>query len=153
MASPGDVSVTKRSESVLFEGHPALVPSVGALLISILTLGLALLVYWWRSRALYYRVTSQRVVIESGILSKKMEQIDLYRIRDYVVERPLGQRLMGTGNILLEAMDSTTPHVRIQALKADVVQLYEQLRVLTEADKRVRGVRLVDYEGRDNVTC
>jgi uncharacterized membrane protein YdbT with pleckstrin-like domain len=79
-----DVSVTKRSESTLFEGHPALVPSIGALLVAILTLGLALIVFWWRSRAVHYRLTSQRVVIESGILSKKMEQIDLYRIRDYV---------------------------------------------------------------------
>jgi uncharacterized membrane protein YdbT with pleckstrin-like domain len=135
---------TVRSENTLFEGHPALVPGLSALLLSILTLGLALIVYWWRSRSHYYRVTSQRVIIESGILSKRMEQIDLYRIRDYVVERPFGQRVMGTGNLVLEAMDSTTPQMRIFGLKTDVVQLYEQLRVLTEADKRMRGVRLIE---------
>jgi uncharacterized membrane protein YdbT with pleckstrin-like domain len=133
-------------ETVVFEGHPALVPNFSALLLAILTVGLALLVYWWRSRAIRYRVTSQRIVIESGLLSKKMEHIDLYRIRDYVVERPFGQRLVGTGNLVLEAMDSTTPQFRLQGLKTDVVGLYEKLRVLTEADKRARGVRLVDYE-------
>jgi uncharacterized membrane protein YdbT with pleckstrin-like domain len=142
--SSASLDSTVRSESELFAGHPALLPGIGALLLSILTLGLALLYYLWRSRSLHYRITSQRVVIESGILSKKMEQIDLYRIRDYVVERPFGQRLMGTGNILLEAMDSTTPKLRVDGLKTDVVQLYEQLRVLTEADKKMRGVRLIE---------
>jgi hypothetical protein len=80
------------------------------------------------------------------VLSKRLEQVDLYRIRDYTVERPFGQRLLGTGNILIEAMDSSTPVVRIQGLRTDVVQLYERLRVATEADRRLRGVRLVDYE-------
>ncbi len=137
-------STTVRSENVLFEGHPALLPGLGALLISVLTLGLGLLVFWWRSRSRHYRITSQRIVVESGVFSKKMEQIDLYRVRDYVVDRPFGQRVMGTGNLELEAMDSTTPRLRIFGLKTDVVQLYEQLRLLTEADRHVRGVRLIE---------
>jgi uncharacterized membrane protein YdbT with pleckstrin-like domain len=137
-------STTELRENVLFEGHPALVPGLGALLVCIVTLGLALAVYWWRSRSLHYRITSQRIVVESGILSKKMEQIDLYRVKDYVVERPFGQRVMGTGNLELETMDATTPRLRIFALKTDVVQLYEQLRSLTEADRHVRGVRLIE---------
>ena len=33
-----------------------------------------------------------------------MEQLDLYRVVDYVVERPFGQRVMGTGNIILEGV-------------------------------------------------
>ena len=137
-------STTVRSENVLFEGHPALLPGLGALLISVLTLGLGLLFFWWRSRSRHYRITSQRIVVESGVFSKKMEQIDLYRVRDYVVDRPFGQRLMGTGNLELEAMDSTTPRLRIFGLKTDVMQLYEQLRLLTEADRHVRGVRLIE---------
>jgi uncharacterized membrane protein YdbT with pleckstrin-like domain len=140
------VAPSKTGEEVLFEGHPALLPGAGALLISILTLGLALLVYFWRMKGRSYRITTQRIVVETGILSKKLEQVDLYRIRDYSVERPFLQRLMGTGNLVLEAMDSTSPILRVDALKTDVVVLYEKLRVATEADKRERGVRLVDYE-------
>jgi uncharacterized membrane protein YdbT with pleckstrin-like domain len=133
-------------EQVLFEGNPALVPGIGALLISILTVGLALLVFLWRSKSRSYRITTQRIVVEQGIFSKKMDQIDLYRINDYVVERPFGQRLLGTGNLVLEALDKTTPELRLEGLKTDVVALYEQLRKATEAEKRRRGVRLIDYE-------
>jgi uncharacterized membrane protein YdbT with pleckstrin-like domain len=102
-------------------------------------------VLWVRARGKHYRITSQRIVIDLGLFSKKMEQVDLYRITDYVVERPFGQRIMGTGNLVLEAMDSTSPVIRLDALKTDVVALYEKLRVATEAAKQRRGVRVVDY--------
>jgi uncharacterized membrane protein YdbT with pleckstrin-like domain len=133
-------------EEVLFDGNPALVASFGALLLAILTLGLALLVFLWRSKSQHYRITTQRVVVERGIFSKRLDQIDLYRINDYIVERPFLQRLLGTGNLVLEALDRTTPELKLFGLKTDVVALYEKLRVATEAEKRRRGVRLVDME-------
>lgn len=133
-------------EDLLYEGTPAIVQGFGGLLLAILTLGISLVVAWFRTRGIRYRVTSQRIVIERGIFSKRMEQIDLYRIVDYVVERPLGQRIMGTGNIVLEAMDKTTPEIRIEGIKTDVVALYERLRYCTEQEKRRRGVRVIDAE-------
>jgi uncharacterized membrane protein YdbT with pleckstrin-like domain len=136
---------TTADEQTLYEGHPALVPNVGMLLLAIITLGIALIFLWIKAKGRHYRFTTQRVVIEDGLFSKKLEQVDLYRITDYVVERPFGQRLMGTGNIVLEAIDSTSPELRITGLKTDVVALYEKLRVATEASKARRGVRVVDY--------
>ena len=141
-----DKPAANPGEEVLFDGHPALVPSFGALLLAILTVGLALIAYWLRSRSHHYRITNQRVGVEVGLFSKRRDQIDLYRIADYVVERPFLQRLLGTGNLVLEALDKTTPELRLEGLKTDVVALYEKLRVATEAEKRKRGVRLIDYE-------
>lgn len=133
-------------EEVLFEGRAALVPSVTTLLLSILTLGLWLIVRWFQTLNRSYRITTRRIVVETGVLSKKLEQIDLYRVADYTVERPFGQRLMGTGNLLLKTLDKTTPELDVLAIKTDVVKLYEAVRAATEADKARRGVRLVDYE-------
>ena len=134
------------AEELLFSGRPALVPGLGSLILAILTLGLSVIVAWFRTRGVHYKITSQRVVIEQGVFSKRMEQLDLYRVVDYVVERPFGQRIMGTGNIILEAMDKTTPEIRITAIKTDVVSLYEKLRYATEQEKRKRGVRVLDIE-------
>jgi len=108
--------------------------------------GLALLYFWARSRATHYRITNQRVIVESGVLSKRLEQIDTYRIHDYVVERPFLQRMLGTGNLVLNTQDRTTPSVRLVGLKTDVVVLYEQLRKATEQQKRLRGVRVLDAD-------
>ncbi len=145
MTTPAPPAVGE-SETVLFEGHPAVVRGVGALLLAIVTLGLALVVLWVRSRSVRYRLTTQRVVFETGLLSKRMDQIDIYRINDYVVERPFSQRLLGTGNLVLEAMDRSTPTMRVDGIRTDVVALYESLRKATENERRARGVRLVDYE-------
>ena len=133
-------------EELLYAGRPAAIQGLGGLLLAILTVGLSALVMWIKARATHYRITTQRIVIEQGIFSKRMEQIDLYRIVDYVVERPFTQRLMGTGNLVLEAMDKTTPELRIEGIKTDVVALYERLRYCTEQEKKRRGVRVFDVE-------
>jgi uncharacterized membrane protein YdbT with pleckstrin-like domain len=135
-------------EELLFEGRAALVPSVGVLLLCIVTLGLWLLPRWWHQGSKLYRVTTRRIVVETGVLSKRLEQIDLYRIADYTVERPFGQRMLGTGNLLLRTFDKTTPELDVREIKTDVVLLYEKLRAATEAEKTRRGVRMVDYETR-----
>jgi uncharacterized membrane protein YdbT with pleckstrin-like domain len=133
-------------EELLFSGHPAVIQSASGLLLAILTLGISALVSWFQSRGTHYKITSQRVVIERGVLGKRMEQIDLYRVVDYVVEKPFGQRLVGTGNLILESMDKTTPEIRIDGIKTDVTALYERLRYSTEQEKRKRGVRVMDVE-------
>lgn len=138
---------TQDGEEVLFEGRPALIPGVGALLLVIVTLGLWLIVCWIRTLRIHYRITSRRIVVEYGVLSKRLEQLDLYRIADYTVERPFGQRLLGTGNLLLKTFDKTTPQLEVRWVKADVLSLYERLRTATEAEKARRNVRMVDYEG------
>jgi uncharacterized membrane protein YdbT with pleckstrin-like domain len=133
-------------EEVLFDGHPKLVPSLGALLLAIVTLGLWLIPLWWRSRGRHYRLTTKRVVVETGILNKRLEQVDLYRVSDYTVLRPITQRIMGTGNLVLTTLDHTSPSVAISNIETDVVTLYERIRVATEAEKRKRGVRVMDME-------
>ena len=135
-------------EIVLFEGRRALVPSVSVLLLAVVTLGLWLLPRWWHHGSKLYRVTTRRIVVETGVLSKRLEQIDLYRIADYTVDRPFLQRVMGSGNLLLKTFDKSTPELHIREIKTDVVALYEKLRAATEAEKIKRGVRMIDYENQ-----
>jgi uncharacterized membrane protein YdbT with pleckstrin-like domain len=134
------------SERVLFEGRPAVWIGIGDVLISILTLGLGALYFWIRSHGAHYKITTRRVMVERGLFSKRLEQVDNYRIKDYVVERPFGQRVLGTGNLLLHTMDQTTPSLPLLGLRTDVVALYEQLRTAAEAERAQRNVRLLDNE-------
>jgi membrane protein YdbS with pleckstrin-like domain len=134
-------------EEVLFAGHPAVIPSVGALVLVILTLGLWSIPLLLRSRGRHFRITTRRVVVEVGLLGKRLEQVDLYRVADYTVERPFGQRLLGTGNLILRTLDRTSPVVPIEGIKTDVVALYERVRAATEVEKTKRGgVRVMDAE-------
>jgi len=144
--TPSTSTSTSTEERTLFAGHPAVVDSVGGLLLAILTLGLGWLYLYARAKGTHFKVTTRRVIVERGLLNKRLEQVDVYRIKDFVVDRPLGQRLLGTGNLQLLTMDATTARVELHGLRADVVALYEQLRAATEADRLRRGVRLVDNE-------
>lgn len=146
MTDPQLPSTGDEPESVIFDGHPAALPSIGHWLLAVVSLGILALWYWVRAQSVRYRVTTQRVIVESGLLSKRLDQIDLYRIHDYVVERPIGQRLAGTGNVVLQTVDRTTPSIRLAGLSTDVVQLYEKLRKATESEKRRRGVRVLDAD-------
>jgi uncharacterized membrane protein YdbT with pleckstrin-like domain len=133
-------------EVVLFEGRPAVIAGLGELLLTIFTVGLAALYFWVKARSAFYKVTTHRVLLEAGMFSKRLEQVDSYRIKDYVVERPFGQRLLGTGNLVLHTMDQTTPTIALRGVRTDVVALYEKLRAAAEAQRQRRGVRLLDNE-------
>lgn len=115
-------------ERILFQGHPAVIGSVTRLLISIFTLGIGAVWYWLRSINTQYLITSQRIVVERGIFSKEIETIEIYQVDDIQLEKPLNQRLMGTGNIRLLTRDITAPKLMLNRLPMDVRELYEQMR-------------------------
>src|SRR5258708_528818 len=68
------------TESTLFAGHPAPFFTIGQYVWAVLTIGIAALVYWMRARAVMFEVTTQRVTIETGILSQTQENLQLFRI-------------------------------------------------------------------------
>ncbi|ELS31141.1 MULTISPECIES: PH domain-containing protein [Pseudanabaena] len=115
-------------ERILFKGHPAVIGSVTRLLVAIFTLGFAAIWYWLKSINTQYLITSQRIVIEVGIFSKEIETLEIYQIDDIHLEKPLNQRIMGTGNILLVTRDLSAPKVILDRLPIDVRELYEQMR-------------------------
>ncbi len=115
-------------ERILFKGHPAVLGSVTRLLIAIFTLGIGAIWFWLRSTNTQYLITSQRIVIEIGIFSRNIETLEVYQIDDIHLEKPLNQRIMGTGNILLLTRDLSAPKVLLERLPIDVRELYEQMR-------------------------
>jgi uncharacterized membrane protein YdbT with pleckstrin-like domain len=115
-------------ERILFKGHPAIIGSVTRLLVSIFTFGIGAIWFWLRSINMQYLITSQRIVIETGIFSRNIETLEIYQIDDIHLEKPLNQRIMGTGNMLLLTRDISAPKLRLERLPMDVRELYELMR-------------------------
>ena len=115
-------------ERILFKGHPAVIGSVTRLLISVFTLGIGAVWFWLKSINTQYLITSQRIVIETGIFSRAIDTLEIYQIDDIQLDKPLNQRLMGTGNILLLTRDISAPKILLERLPLDVRELYEQMR-------------------------
>ena len=126
-------------ERILFQGHPAVIGSVSRLLISIFTLGIGAIWFWLRTINTQYLITSQRIVIEIGIFSRTIETLEIYQVDDIQLEKPLDQRIMGTGNIVLLTRDLSAPKLSLHRLPIDVRALYEQMRpCIQEARYRFR---------------
>jgi hypothetical protein len=112
---------------------------VTRLLISGFTLGIGAVWFWVKSINTQYLITSQRIVIETGIFSRAIETLEIYQIDDIQLDKPLNQRIMGTGNILLLTRDISAPKILLQRLPLDVRELYEQMRpCIQEARFRFR---------------
>jgi uncharacterized membrane protein YdbT with pleckstrin-like domain len=53
------------------------------------------IVYYTKSKCIFYRITTQRIKLERGILSKVQESLELFRIDHFELRKPIGSRLLG----------------------------------------------------------
>src|SRR5262245_25733241 len=46
-----------------------------------------------------YELTTQRLRIRTGVLNRRLEEVELYRVRDYKLEQPFFQRLFSLSTV------------------------------------------------------
>jgi membrane protein YdbS with pleckstrin-like domain len=98
---------------------------------------------WIARRATHYVLTTERLRITTGLLSTTTEDIELRRVRDSSVVRPLFLRLVGLGDVRVVSADPSTPRVTLHAVR-DPDGLQHTLRGLVEGLIRRHGVREID---------
>lgn len=74
-----------------------------------------------------FKITGRRVETEVGVLGKKVESLELWRVLDVRYERSLGDRLLGNAKITLLGTDQTTPVLVLYGLPRHR-ELFERLR-------------------------
>jgi uncharacterized membrane protein YdbT with pleckstrin-like domain len=60
-----------------------------------------------------YRITSQRIVIESGVLSREIEELDMRTVEDLDFRQTVLERLLGIGDITVISSDRTAGRTRL----------------------------------------
>ncbi len=127
------------AETVLYDGHPAVIYSMWQWLAVVCTLGIAYLYYWVRGLSIRYEITSQRVRVEQGILSKSKESVELFRIDHFDVLKPLGMRLVGHCLLQLRSTDTNFSNVVIYGVP-DLEALADTLRECSLRERTRRRV-------------
>jgi hypothetical protein len=107
--------------------------------------GVVLWGLWLQRGATYYRLTTQRLTILTGLWMKTAEEIELYRVKDTRVEASLFQRFCHAGTITVISSDATTPAIRLPWLRYAPL-LREKLRTAVEARRSEKGVRIFELE-------
>jgi hypothetical protein len=74
-----------------------------------------------------YKISARRVETESGVLAKKVETLELWRVLDVEYSQTLIDRIFKNGRIKLISTDQTNPELLLHGLP-NHRQLFEQLR-------------------------
>ena len=96
-------------------------------------------------RCRVYELTNERLRLYQGVLNQDIDEIELYRVKDTRIVRPVWLRLFGLGNVAMETSDRTHPKPVLEAVK-DVVEVREKLRRHVEKLRDQKRVREVDFD-------
>ena len=102
---------------------------VGAALLPGLWIGLKVAI---KKLSIRYRLTNQRFFRERGILSRKLEELELIRVDDVSVAQNVIQRIFKVGVVTLHTTDTSDPKLAIEGIE-DPVEVKEKIRQLVRA--------------------
>jgi membrane protein YdbS with pleckstrin-like domain len=100
---------------------------------------------WLQTRCRRYELTSQRLLLSEGVLSRRTDQVELYRVKDYTLVEPLSLRLFGLGNITVTTTDDANLTIVLQAVP-EAQALRDQLRKHVETCRDRKRVRVSEFE-------
>ena len=107
-------------------------------LVAVLLLGLPFL---GRQRI---RVTSERVIIESGFWTKVRDDVEIFRIRDVVSKQALWHRLLNIGDIVIKSTEGRTEETHVLRGVPDPVAVSEAIRSAWNAAGRPKAATNID---------
>lgn len=90
-------------------------------------------------KSIRFRVTNTVIEFERGMLSKRIDVLQLWRVRDVVYKQNLVDRILGIAHIEVIAQDTTNPDLQIVGLPASR-QLFEQIRDSIEIQRQAKNV-------------
>lgn len=162
-------------ERIIFKGNPSLVAILGTLVLSVVlfvALGLGLIYFWkqipegaprhvafwiplipvliflgkWiKLSSLSYEITNERIKVTNGILSKRTDELELYRVKDTSLVEPFFYRMFSVGNIVVVTGDASTPALELRALKR-ARDIRETLRSSVEECRTRKRAGIVELE-------
>ena len=128
--------VAPQEERVLYEGLgnlPLQTLILDALLCFVLIGFVTGLMHYLEYSSRKYRITTKRVDIESGRVSKKIDTLELYRVQDLRF-----QSSWGKGTIVLVSTDRTSPRLLLPIPTAQ--QVFPELQEAVERARKEQGV-------------
>jgi uncharacterized membrane protein YdbT with pleckstrin-like domain len=119
---------------------------VGPFLLVLLLLPLSIVVTrYLATKSKVYELTTERLKITEGILSKITDTLELYRVKDIETRQPFFYRMVGVETVQLNTSDASSPSVWIDAVPCKIV-LGDKVRNQVEMIRQQKGVREIDIE-------
>ena len=135
-------------EKLIWSGSPSLVINIPVFASCVLLIRLVVPLFsivwkWLVTRLTRYELTTERLRTRSGVLNKELDELELYRVREYKLDQPVWLRLFSLGNIILQTSDLSNPTITLRAIP-NSENVREQIRTYVEACRVKKGVRELD---------
>jgi PH (Pleckstrin Homology) domain-containing protein/zinc ribbon protein len=95
------------------------------------------------THAIRWVLTTERLRVVRGILSRSTEEVELTRVRDVAYEQSLAQRALGIGTITVVGTDATAPILVLHDIE-EPEQVKELIRQAVRDQRRRNRVRQVE---------
>lgn len=92
-----------------------------------------------RKRSVFRRITSKRVESELGWLSRKVETLEMWKIRDVEFSQTTFQRMLDVGTLKITSHDDKEPSILIEGVPGNR-DAYEKVMNAVMAARQQRGV-------------
>ena len=99
---------------------------------------------WYLVSSTRYRLTTQRLFVQTGLIAKKLEEVELFRVKDVTLHQGMIQRLLGVGNVVVLSSDDTTPRLELAGIPAPL-EAKEKIRNAFRASRQREGMRMGEY--------
>lgn len=77
-----------------------------------------------------YTLTVETLTVRTGIISRQFNNLELYRVKDYIVTQSVSERLFGLMTVTLITNDISNPTVKLQGIL--VSNITETIRDLVQ---------------------
>ncbi len=104
-----------------------------------LLLSLVLLYRFIYLRRIRYRIGAEQLVSEHGILRRKVDYTELYRIVDFGEHQSLLQQLCGLKTVSIFSMDRSTPRLDLVGIRENN-EIVSLVRERVEYNKQNKGI-------------
>jgi membrane protein YdbS with pleckstrin-like domain len=79
--------------------------------------GIRIALHAARLRSTHYRLSNQRLVVETGLVTRTLLEVDLRSVDDLVFRQGLMERLLGIGTISVVSSDHNAPRLALLGVK------------------------------------
>ena len=140
---------TMQEETAIFELKPTYRAHLGLLVWGVLLapvgIGLILLARaWYRVASTRYRLTTQRLFAQTGLIAKNLEEVELFRVKDVTLSQGVLDRLLGVGTVTVLSTDDTAPELELAGIR-DPLAAKEALRTAFRAARQREGLRTAEF--------
>lgn len=64
-----------------------------------------------------YTITSQRIMVKTGLIGKDLEEVELLRVNDFSVAQSIPERLLGIGTLTVFSDDPSSPQLLFRKIR------------------------------------